>query len=633
MKKNINLLFTYFYWLSFISLVLVLTDAFSCLDLVRRYAFYWFDVVLTYAFLVFAGNIETFLVALFLVLFGHTVSRMFNFSPWKYVQASIIILLMFAWVNILFRITRMQPDTLVLYATLIVLTLGVAWFYRRKHINIDKWFDDTTTRLRKLILSSIVLSSLLTTFLLVEPLIPLSSPPVVETTTGNHPNILLIFSDALAAHDMSLYGYPLPTTPHLEEETKNWLVFENAQSVSTNSVAEMPTTLTGRYPYFDQYSRYGDAVRESDGWLFLPAILKNLGYDTYWYGYLTAGFNHFFYGFDRPICRGRETGFYLSRTRFAFRATYQTALFPFLPKLFGLSGDQGLRISVDCDPLVDVQSILNERIEKDEQAPFFIYMHYDGVNDYPFPSGSFLGHFLPISEGLTDAQSQQSLQKQSSLGPYPPELQPDVDKLRLRYDEAVLNQDLQLFKLIQFLKEKGLYENTMIIISADHGFNFENGYMRYSTPLVSYNEHHVPLLVKMPNQTVYGRRKDLVSNVDIMPTILDAIGIKYPKNYLDGLTLLEEKSPDRLVYTRLASYGNAPITTQVATIQLPYKIVKRGDVLLGFNLLDDPNEKSDIFDTENAMPDETANALQEALDEFQSLSKALYLDASMIEAK
>jgi len=632
--KNTNLenpLFVYFYWLSFIGLVLVLTDAFSCLDLVRQYAFHWFDIALTYAFLVLIGMVEAFLIAALLMLFNNAAPRMFNVAPEKYIRAGILTLLVFAWGNIFLRVSKAQLDTFVQNISFGVAALGVLWFYWQNNAKINQWFDETTPRLRNVVLPSVSLSFLLSVFLLAEPLFPFSTPATVEKTTSDSPNVLLIFADALAASDMSLYGYRLPTTPYLDEETKNWLVFENAFSVSTNSVAEMPATLTGRYPYFDQFYRYGDAVRESDGWLFLPSVLKSQGYDTYWYGYLTTGFNHFFYGFDQPICEGREAGFYLSRTRFAFRATFQTAFFPLTPKILGLLGTKGLRISVDCDPVVDVKNIIDQRTASGDRDPFFIYMHYDGVNQYPFPAGDYLGHFLPVSEGLADAQSQEDLQHQN---PYPPELQPEVDKLRLRYDEAVLNQDRELFLLIQRLKEKGLYDDTLIIISADHGFSFTNSYMRYATPLISYNEHHVPLLVKLPKQSAYGRREDAVSNVDIMPTILDVLGISSSKNYLNGFTLLNEGNPDRVIYVRRANYGFAPVSTDVAAIQFPYKATKRSNAgtLIMFNLYDDPNEQNDLFGKDIA-PEQINSRLLSALEEFQALSKALYINANMTETR
>jgi Arylsulfatase A and related enzymes len=121
----------------------------------------------------------------------------------------------------------------------------------------------------------------------------------------------------------------------------------------------------------------------------------------------------------------------------------------------------------------------------------------------------------------------------------------DVDQLRAYYDGLVTYIDSQIGLLLEQLKESGLYDNSLIILTADHGDGFmEHGFISHSnTP---YEELiRVPLIIKFPNSLYAGEVvKSQVRLIDAMPTILDFFKIRINNN-LEGFSLLNYLNYDK----------------------------------------------------------------------------------------
>jgi arylsulfatase A-like enzyme len=109
----------------------------------------------------------------------------------------------------------------------------------------------------------------------------------------------------------------------------------------------------------------------------------------------------------------------------------------------------------------------------------------------------------------------------------------DLYDAEIRYTDTIL-----IRPVIQKLRELGLYENTLLIITSDHGEEFfEHGSWLHTHNL--YNETiKVPLIIKFPGSRAAGTEVDRYARlVDIMPTILEEIGIKIGANEVDGRSL------------------------------------------------------------------------------------------------
>ena len=90
---------------------------------------------------------------------------------------------------------------------------------------------------------------------------------------------------------------------------------------------------------------------------------------------------------------------------------------------------------------------------------------------------------------------------------YPEASQPAVDMLRGRYDEHLLEIDHKFGGFLETLRERGLLDTSMVVVTSDHGEMFEKGYQGHGGPLLYNPLVHVPLIVRLPNGQP-GRRVD-----------------------------------------------------------------------------------------------------------------------------
>src|SRR5580658_8066336 len=107
------------------------------------------------------------------------------------------------------------------------------------------------------------------------------------------------------------------------------------------------------------------------------------------------------------------------------------------------------------------------------------------------------------------------------------------------YDGGIAFADEQVGRVLRFLKDKGIYQNTIIVLCGDHGESLgehgekTHGFFIYNATM------HVPLIIKLPEKPAAGVVDDPVSLVDLMPTVLHAVGVNVPSQ-VQGRSLLPE---------------------------------------------------------------------------------------------
>ena len=441
----------------------------------------------------------------------------------------------------------------------------------RDLIKFDLWFVETTSGLQKFTLITSIVCGMATITLFLAPFINTDkeSKQIQKNSSGDLPNIFVIIVDALGAEDMSLFGYHLDTTPNLNKITQDWSVYTNAQSPSVCSIGVYPSLVTGHYPYIMRpFAQYGDQIRSSDSWIDLFQVLNDYGYNTYWSGYLPPGFYHtgsgVNYTFGMPYPAQLLDSWFQPK---GIRKKY----FPYIP--FSIQQPENYSSSQFSDYRL---SQTTQLLEKDTfQSPFFLYLHYDGVHVMPgiewiYPTGSYYGTFLPANDS----------------------------GLRLRYDEAILNQDYQINEFITELKSKGLYEKSMIILLADHGQVIKEGSLTQCSMLVSLEETHVPLLIKYPFQKKGEIHSNIVSTIDITPTIFDLLGIKYESTWFDGKSLLNNEANQ--IENRYIFSGNTfseLYKNYISIMDNQYKLVLRNNQYFLYDYKNDPAEENDLFNS------------------------------------
>jgi arylsulfatase A-like enzyme len=339
-----------------------------------------------------------------------------------------------------------------------------------------------------------------------------------------NPNILLIVMDAVRADHLSCYGYQRPTTPFLEELAANGVVFDRAFAAAPWTPPSHASLFTGTYPF-----RHGVDVNEnldlSEENLTLAQILASKGYRTFAIlpdAHLSSarGFHRGFHDFIEM--------FRLPYFKFdlAFIETSTRNLFLGRDKRSGL-----------VNKLVKRWLTNNTSSE----TPFFAFVNYKTAhNTYqsPWP-------FRRFETKPSPNQDKKKLDYFSKTGGYTymagkfQMSEEDLAVVKSRYDGAIACIDDRIRDLVQFLKSKNLYDDTLIIVTADHGENFGEHGLAYHLFCLYDTLIRVPLMFHAPALFRPTRVPHLVSLIDILPTVLDLLNIDAVESHaIDGSSLI-----------------------------------------------------------------------------------------------
>jgi choline-sulfatase len=204
---------------------------------------------------------------------------------------------------------------------------------------------------------------------------------------------------------------------------------------------------------------------------------------------------------------------------------------------------------------------------------------------------------------------------------------------RRYYDEFIAYVDFEFGRLIRELESSGILEETLLIVTSDHGEMFERGITNHVTPTMYEPIIHIPLIIYNPKQP---NRTDIrvpTSCIDLFPTLVHLGGGKV-SNWCEGEILppfikgIEDK--DRCIFVLEAKENpkNAPLTKRtVAMIKEQYKLIHylgyKGfeDVYELYDLESDPEELFDLYGIKNgiasAMRDELLLKMEEVNRPYQ----------------
>ncbi len=334
------------------------------------------------------------------------------------------------------------------------------------------------------------------------PLPPEARPPVTAAAgAGERPNVLIYLIDTLRADHLGVYGYPRPTSPEIDRFAADGVLFENAQAQSSWTRPTVVSLLTGLRPRAHGVNRRQDAV---------PAGIDTLAELLAADGYQTAGF----------VTNGNAgPNFGLDQGFEQFRHLLESA-----------DTRERHRLS-DHLNLWLFDWLENQR---SEDRPFFLYAHASDPHAPYTPPEPFRRRFAPgVDPAIGDLENVRAVFQ----GGRPPGETTRQDLVDL-YDAEIAFNDHHFGRLIERLKELGLYESTLIILVADHGEEFlDHGGWEHGITL--YGEQlHVPLILKLPGGRFAGTRiAATVGQVDVVPTILELLSIA-PPPALDGTNLL-----------------------------------------------------------------------------------------------
>jgi len=309
--------------------------------------------------------------------------------------------------------------------------------------------------------------------------------------------------DALRRDHVGVYGYPRPTTPFLDRLAAQGVVFDNAWAQAPQTFNSTSTLLTSRYfPYLAQrpgvapiqnmpkerLKQQGAVPRLAEVNVTLPEVLHDAGYETL--GLFNNPHHHPASGF----WQGFSTAKYLSGPKEKKYAPGSTIVAAFTEILDGRAPD----------------------------IPLFVYFHLMDVHN-PYGPPQHLRDLFVTGVG------------RNLYSNGPPNHEPTAEDLAYMvalYDAEIRFVDEVIQSLVKDLENRGVWRNTVIIVTSDHGDEFlDHGGFGHGKTLEP-ELLRIPLIVAGPGAALEpGHRAGLVRNLDLAPTVAYLAGVEIPEEF------------------------------------------------------------------------------------------------------
>src|SRR5712691_7321599 len=388
------------------------------------------------------------------------------------------------------------------------------------------------------------------------------------------PNVVVITIDTLRPDHLGCYGYKQIRTPNIDALAADGVRFERAYTPVPVTLPAHSVIFTGTYPLLSGVHDFA-ANKLNPAQPTLASVLKEHGYAT---GAVVASAV-----LDSRF--GLNHGFDFYYDHFDFNRLQESNL------------DEMER------PGNIVADVTLDWLSKNYQKKFFLWMHlYDPHYPYRPPA--------PYSEEYRDRP----------------------------YDGEIAFADAQVGRLIEFLKNKGLYRNTLIILSGDHGESLgehgekTHGFFIYNATL------HVPLIVHLPGGMHAKTVANLVNLADLMPTVLAALNIQIPAQ-VQGQSLLPLMSTNEAVDAR-SLYAETFLPrlhfnwSELRGVETEnYHFIDAPKPEL-YDLTKDPGETQNLFPQKKAVSEEMRARLATLIRQYsagQELAEKTGLDPALME--
>lgn len=473
------------------------------------------------------------------------------------------------------------------------------------------------------------------------------------------PNVIILVFDSMSARHLSVYDYQRNTTPNFERFANQATVFHANYSAANFTTSGTATILTGMYPW---KHRALNAISMIDRDLVEKNIFNLIGKEYFNVGfsqnYLANIFlsqfksyldwqlppssfhsenkrpNFLFHVPKDDVMAYYALDDYLSLVHQEVNPIPGSISLGFLDTLtthmqvekekstkdFPYSKPSNSHFYFDNKTLF--KEIAKTIEQLDHNSPFVGYFHFYAPHSPYSPHQDFVGIF-------EDMPLVKKPRHPLSIMKYPQRV---LKQNRDRYDEYIANVDAEFGNLLDYLESRGILDNSYLVIAGDHGELFERDEVGHGTKLVYESVIHTPLIISAPKQE---QRFDIYSNTcntDIVPTLLHNIGSEMPTkldgSVLPGLGGIENK--ERSIFSMVAKESSSFQPLREATIALNkknYKLIyyfgneKYDQQFELFNLEDDPDELSNIVDTDTItashMKEELLTALSEANRPYQ----------------
>ncbi len=320
------------------------------------------------------------------------------------------------------------------------------------------------------------------------------------------PNVLVIVMDTVRADHLSLQGYERETDPTLKRLASEGVMFENAYASSSWTLTSHASLFTGRWPY----------EHKADGGRYLDETYPTIAEALTERGYRTGAFNGNFetvtshWGFARGFLHFED--YYQTLPQLAVSSVYGRFLeYYVFHKVFNME------FSIDRRWGPSVNQSALDWIEQDDK-PFFAFVnYYDAHAPYTSPERARFSEFENPG-GLVNTDW-------TTADIYNPKTDEQIQGEIDAYDGGIYYTDQQIDLLLKELDSRGKLDNTIVVITSDHGELFgEHGLWEHHNSLYK-PVIHVPLVVWYPKSVPQNLRIDTpVSNTLVPAMLLELLG-------------------------------------------------------------------------------------------------------------
>jgi len=309
-------------------------------------------------------------------------------------------------------------------------------------------------------------------------------------------HVVLVSLDTLGAKHMGAYGHENDTTPAFDALAAEGTLFERAYTSQTHTLTAHISLMTGVYP---QVHGATEKRVSAPGAVSLAQLLGAQGFETMAF---TTGSKY------------TSPRFGLSRGFASFESMIPT----------------GMEANIRLNDPIRVEA---KRAKTDSEHRLFLFMHYyDAHSDYdsetPYTAPrQFVAKHVPRELlKAVEGDTERLIELMGTGGPSDREL----DAIHAYYDAGVHYTDERVLGiLINWLRDLELMEETLLVVTGDHGEEmFEHGRLVHTQP---YDETaRVPLLIRGPGVPAGLRIPQPVQTVDVMPTVLSLLGLPIPEH-------------------------------------------------------------------------------------------------------
>ncbi len=389
------------------------------------------------------------------------------------------------------------------------------------------------------------------------------------------PNVFFILLESISWDHFGFTGYERKKiTPHIDALAQQSVVFLRSYATANHSNYSQTSIHASQYPLRrNQLDRF-ETIDYPKVLLF--DILSHAGYQTAFF----SAQNEDWQGMKRFV-------------------QAHTKLQHYFHSKDALGRNIGIESKID-DALVRKKAI-HYLEQRNDNRPLFMYLNFQATH-FPYSIRADAPH--PYQPYTTDHFKYKFFHYDQAY----------LENVINKFDNALQYVDGQVGKLIDYLKQNGLFENSLIVIASDHGEAFyKRGYPTHGTSLFE-DQMRTATLFKLPNTSIMKTRSDVISLIDINPTILEILGQPNHPNF-QGQQVLENprKNP---VY--LLSHG---IIKSQGIIDYPWKYITSeyaGNWF--FNLEKDPEETLDL----SADNSNRVKRLKHKLDTYQQRQMYYY---------